>query len=105
MPAFENAIPFIDIFAGPGGLGEGFSSYQNDGRNFAFNPVLSIEMEERAHETLTLRSFFRQFRHTNRKLPGVYYEYLRGNLSKEDLFTAWPKDCLLYTSPSPRDRG
>jgi DNA (cytosine-5)-methyltransferase 1 len=85
-------IPFIDIFAGPGGLGEGFSSYQDDSKNFAFNPVLSIEMEERAHETLTLRSFFRQFRHSNRKLPGVYYEYLRGNLSKEDLFTAWPKE-------------
>tara|TARA_Y100000588_G_scaffold394294_1_gene513996 strand:- start:636 stop:2216 length:1581 start_codon:yes stop_codon:yes gene_type:complete len=85
-------IPFIDIFAGPGGLGEGFSSYQNAGGNFAFKPVLSIEMEERAHETLTLRSFFRQFRHTNRKLPGVYYEYLRGKLSKEDLFAAWPKE-------------
>ena len=54
------AIPFIDIFAGPGGLGEGFSSYKNKGEH-AFNPVLSIEKDERAHETLTLRSFFRQY--------------------------------------------
>jgi DNA (cytosine-5)-methyltransferase 1 len=85
-------IPFIDIFAGPGGLGEGFSSYQIDGFGYPFKPVLSIEMEERAHETLTLRSFFRQFRHTNRKLPGIFYEHLRGNLSLEDLFAAWPEE-------------
>ena len=45
-------IPFIDIFAGPGGLGEGFSSYKIKGEHF-FRPVLSIEKEDRAHETLT----------------------------------------------------
>ena len=90
LSSFE--IPFIDIFAGPGGLGEGFSSYQDADKNFAFKPVLSIEKDIRAHETLTLRSFFRQFRHAKVELPGEYYEHLRGNLSKEDLFAAWPKE-------------
>ena len=41
---------------------------------------------------MTLRSFFRQFRHTNRKLPDIYYEYLRGKQSKKDLFDDWPKE-------------
>ena len=59
-------IPFIDIFAGPGGLGEGFSSLKYKGSH-VFKPVLSIEKEKRAHETLLLRSFYRQFLHAGRK--------------------------------------
>ena len=84
-------IPFVDIFAGPGGLGEGFSAFEKDG-SFAFRPVLSIEMEPWAHETLTLRSFFRQFRHSGRDIPEAYYGRLRGKLSTEDLFRAHPED-------------
>ena len=46
----------IDLFAGPGGLGEGFSSL-NSGATFKIS--LSAEMESSAHSTLTLRSYFR----------------------------------------------
>ena len=54
-------IPVIDIFAGPGGLGEGFSALVDDNLNRKFKIVLSIENNPFAHQTLTLRSFFRQF--------------------------------------------
>ncbi|MDA3814473.1 MAG: DNA cytosine methyltransferase, partial [Candidatus Cloacimonetes bacterium] len=53
----NNTIPIIDLFAGPGGLGEGFSAYKNN----IFRIKLSIEMNQEAHLTLELRSFFRQF--------------------------------------------
>lgn len=46
----------IDLFAGPGGLGEGFSRFM-DGK--AFQIMLSAEMDEHAHQTLQLRSFYR----------------------------------------------
>jgi DNA (cytosine-5)-methyltransferase 1 len=46
----------VDLFAGPGGLGEGFSSFL-DGS--AFKIVLSAELDEYAHRTLLLRSFCR----------------------------------------------
>lgn len=49
-------IDVIDLFAGPGGLGEGFASF-DEGR--AFKIAVSVEMEKSAHQTLTLRSFFR----------------------------------------------
>jgi DNA (cytosine-5)-methyltransferase 1 len=51
-------MPFnvIDLFAGPGGLGEGFASL-NDGTTFKI--AVSAEMEPSAHKTLTLRSFYR----------------------------------------------
>ena len=65
-------IPVIDLFAGPGGLGEGFSSVVN-GRNRVFDIKLSIEKDENAYKTLQLRSFSRQF--PVNRLPGKYYEY------------------------------
>ena len=53
-------IPIIDIFAGPGGLGEGFSSLLNEANERVFKIKLSIEKEAHAHRTLQLRAFFRQ---------------------------------------------
>ena len=50
-------IPIIDLFAGPGGLGEGFMSLKNDQGNSIFDIKLSIEKDVNAHKTLTLRSF------------------------------------------------
>ena len=51
-------IKVVDIFAGPGGLGEGFSSVVDHCNKPAFDIVLSVEMEPFAFETLRLRSFF-----------------------------------------------
>jgi len=78
------SIPVIDIFAGPGGLGEGFSSVYNKDGNRIFKTVLSIEMEEYAHQTLTLRSFYRQFK--KGEAPDEYYQVLRGELTVNELF-------------------
>ncbi|KUF38369.1 modification methylase [Comamonas kerstersii] len=61
----------VDLFAGPGGLGEGFAAY--DGGN-KFEIVLSAEMEESAHKTLTMRAFFRRIRGDERALA-AYYAY------------------------------
>ena len=72
-------IPVIDIFAGPGGLGEGFSALLDDNSKRKFKIVLSIENEPFAHQTLTLRSFFRQFEPES--VPKDYYKFLRGEIS------------------------
>jgi len=67
-------VPIIDLFAGPGGLAEGFSSVLEKEGTF-FEIKLSIEKDEDAHKTLELRSFCRQFKPG--KLPDEYYEILR----------------------------
>jgi DNA (cytosine-5)-methyltransferase 1 len=62
-------IQIIDLFAGPGGLGEGFSSL-DDGE--AFKIAVSAEMETSAHSTLRLRSYFREVRHNTRDARSYY---------------------------------
>jgi len=54
MTAKKNVIPIIDLFAGPGGLGEGFSALgEREGMSF-FKVLLAIEKEKAAHRTLLL---------------------------------------------------
>lgn len=82
-------IPVIDLFAGPGGLGEGFCSLLNPDGARAFKIALSVEKDEHAHQTLTLRSFFRQFE--PRQAPQDYYEFIRGEITLEELYKKYPK--------------
>lgn len=76
-------IPIIDIFAGPGGLGEGFASVTAEGEP-AFDSVSAIEMERSAHSTLTLRSAFRDLRDRG-QVPSAYYRFLRGEITEHEL--------------------
>ena len=50
-------IKIIDLFSGPGGLGEGFSALKDDDGNSSFKIAISIEKEKSAHRTLKLRAF------------------------------------------------
>lgn len=54
-------LPVIDIFAGPGGLNEGFSKVEDLDGNPIFDIKGSFEMERRAVETLKLRGARRLF--------------------------------------------
>lgn len=83
-------IPVIDLFAGPGGLGEGFSSIIDENGNNIFKIVLSIEKDTFAHQTLELRSFFRQFKKEN--IPDEYYQHLRGEIDRDTLFVQYKKE-------------
>lgn len=85
-------IPIIDIFAGPGGLGEGFSSFEEAEGRRPFKIRLSIEKDENAHKTLELRALYRQFAGGN--VPKEYYDYLQGKLSRDDLFGQYQKEAL-----------
>lgn len=93
------AIPIIDIFAGPGGLGEGFSSLFNDQEESVFDIKLSIEKDENAHKTLQLRSFFRKFRPG--EVPDSYYEVLKSKTIQKrenlivELYQQYPEEALL----------
>lgn len=53
-------IPVVDVFAGPGGLGEGFASCRDAQNRRLFDVALSVEKERFAHRTLTLRKMMRR---------------------------------------------
>lgn len=82
-------IPVIDLFAGPGGLAEGFASFARLDGIKPFRIAVSVEKDPAAHSTLLLRSFFRQFELD--EVPEHYYQYLRGELSRDQLFECFPK--------------
>jgi DNA (cytosine-5)-methyltransferase 1 len=86
-------IPVVDIFAGPGGLGEGFASLRRRRRGSLFHVCLSIEKDLTAYQTLLLRAFYRQFR--SGKVPGAYYKYLRGKITRDELFKLYPIEAKL----------
>jgi DNA (cytosine-5)-methyltransferase 1 len=88
----ETPIPIIDIFAGPGGLGEGFSALKIKGKQLGFKIKLSIEKDRYAHQTLELRAFYRQF--IEKPVPPEYYEYLKGEISRKDLFKKYKIEAL-----------
>ncbi|MCF8169432.1 MAG: DNA cytosine methyltransferase, partial [Rhodoferax sp.] len=83
----QNVIPVIDLFAGPGGLCEGFSSVRDEAGNSRFAVNVSIEKDPVTHRTLHLRAMFRKF--PKGKAPDIYYQYIRGEVKRED-FLAHP---------------
>lgn len=87
--AVPQRFQVVDLFAGPGGLAEGFSAFSAaDGTN-PFDIVLSVEKERSAHRTLRLRSFLRQF---DGDLPPEYYSHLNGGGAEPDWASLYPEE-------------
>jgi DNA (cytosine-5)-methyltransferase 1 len=82
-------IPVVDIFAGPGGLGEGFSAWRDSQGRQLFELAVSIEKDPMAHETLRLRAFRRCF---DQAPPQAYDRVLRREATWELLKEAHPRE-------------
>ena len=82
-------IPVVDVFAGCGGLSEGFNSLRQ-GDAWPFEVRLHIEKEAAPIKTLQLRSFYHQFRHA--RLPDSYYDYVSGAIDRDELFEGHPEE-------------
>ncbi|CAH7140846.1 DNA (cytosine-5-)-methyltransferase [Vibrio chagasii] len=80
----------IDLFAGPGGLGEGVSSVTHENGNLPFKIGVSVEKEPSAHKTLTTRAFYRKIQDAENGLAS-YNAYLDGDLTREELFGRFPQ--------------
>lgn len=86
----SNNINIIDLFAGPGGLGEGFSSFKSAANRHPFKIHISVEKEKSAHSTLTLRALFRLLRQKGDLTS--YHDYVEGLISKGELERRCPEE-------------
>lgn len=76
---------FIDLFAGAGGLSEGF--FQS-----GFNPIAHVEMNVFAAKTLETRMCYYYLKKVNQL--NSYFDYLRGSISREQLLSLVPQEAL-----------
>lgn len=76
---------FIDLFAGAGGLSEGFI-------RAGFKPVAHVEMDKDACNTIRTRIAFYYLRKIG-KLD-FYYSYQKGEVTQEMLYSCIPKELL-----------
>lgn len=83
MPA---TFGIVDLFAGPGGLGEGFASLGENG-HAPFRIGISVEKEASAHRTLTLRAFLREYRVRHDVLPDEFVDFHAGLVPEPDWST------------------
>lgn len=81
----ENKLNFIDLFAGAGGLSEGFI-------RAGFNPVAHVEMNKDACETLTTRTAYHYLKENNR--INEYYDYLQGKITRDKLWKSIPEHLI-----------
>lgn len=81
----ENGLSYIDLFAGAGGLSEGFiqSGYQ---------PVAHVEMNEYAAKTIETRIAYYYLKDKNQLKS--YYKYEKGVISREELLQFIPDEEL-----------
>lgn len=83
-------IKIVDLFAGPGGLGEGFSAFQAEGRH-PFKIAVSVEKDKFAHSTLRLRAYWRLLNRHGKSVDNLYsyYKGLTDRPWTEDTAELW----------------
>lgn len=85
----NRSIKIVDLFSGPGGLGEGFSACPADSSNGRpYQIRISVEKDKAAHQTLRLRAFLRQFQ----EFPPEYYAWIEGTTKEPDWFSLYPRE-------------
>jgi DNA (cytosine-5)-methyltransferase 1 len=81
----EKELLFIDLFAGAGGLSEGFVQS-------GFSPVAHVESDEAACFTLKTRTAYHWLKKINQ--PAIYKDFLLGKISRAELYSHIPKSIL-----------
>ncbi len=79
-PVIDSQIQIVDLFAGAGGLSEGFATFELIPGYRPFRVIASVEKDDAACQTLRLRRFYHHLLQAgNRQALETYYAYVHGN--------------------------
>lgn len=85
MSNLHYKISYLDLFAGAGGLSEGFASA-------GYQPVAHVEMDKNACNTIRTRETYYYLKNTGRYEQ--YLNYLKGRITRDQLYSAVPEEIL-----------
>ncbi|MFL9521226.1 DNA cytosine methyltransferase [Acinetobacter baumannii] len=85
MTAVNSSFRFLDLFAGAGGLSEGFIQA-------GFMPVAHVEADEAACATLKTRQAYHWLKDNNK--IDIYKDYLEGNITRNEFWGMVPQEVL-----------
>jgi len=80
-----NSYNYIDLFAGAGGLSEGFIRQ-------GFSPIAHVEYDKASCFTLKTRAAFHRL--LNEDKIGLYHSYIKGKISRSQLYSYVPQSLL-----------
>jgi DNA (cytosine-5)-methyltransferase 1 len=78
-------LNYIDLFAGAGGLSEGFIKA-------GFSPIAHVEMNKEAADTLKTRLAFHYLNANNKVYQ--YYAYLKNEITRDKLWSSIPEELI-----------
>jgi DNA (cytosine-5)-methyltransferase 1 len=81
MSVNKNGFYAVDLFAGPGGLGEGFTQA-------GFNVLVSADRDTYACRTLRTRVIYHYLKSIGK--TGLYWDYVKGCIRLEDIYAENP---------------
>lgn len=76
-------LNYIDLFAGAGGLSEGFI-------RAGFTPIAHVEMDKAACNTLLTRAAYHYLKEVNKL--NLYTDYLKGKIKRSELYSELPEN-------------
>lgn len=79
------SLNYIDLFAGAGGLSEGFTAC-------GYHPIAHVEMDTDACMTLRTREAYYYLKSNGKE--ELFKQYLKGNISREELYSYIPDEVL-----------
>ena len=85
MPTAEKKITYLDLFAGAGGLSDGFATA-------GYQPIAHVEMDADACNTLRTRESFYYLNGIGANCK--YLDYLKGKMSRDDFYKLVPNGIL-----------
>ena len=85
MPVGNQTITFLDLFAGAGGLSEGFTAA-------GYQSVARVEMDPDSCNTLRTRECYHHLKSIGE--TEQYRAYLRGDISRAELYSMVPEELL-----------